>query len=68
MAGISALSRDRVGFVGEIAEIGYRAVEHAVADKGRSALGRWSTSRGCAAHQVIEGRRAAPAVLLSTIT
>jgi hypothetical protein len=31
MAGISALSRDRVGFVGEIAEIGYRAVEHAVA-------------------------------------
>ena len=45
------------------------AVQQAVAaDKGRSALGRDSTSRGRAAHQISEGRRAAPAVLLSTFT
>jgi len=37
-------------------------------DEGLSTLGRSSTSRGRAAHQMIEGRRAAPAVLLSTIT
>jgi hypothetical protein len=44
-------------------------VQHAVAaDKGRSTLGRRSTSRGRAALQMNEGRRAAPAVLLSTIT
>jgi hypothetical protein len=46
-----------------------RAVEQAVAaDKGRSTLGRWSTSRGRAARQMTEGRRTAPAVLLSTFT
>ena len=44
-------------------------VEHAVAaDKGLSTLGRSSTSRGHAASQQTVGRRAAPAVLLSTIT
>jgi hypothetical protein len=44
-------------------------VQHAVAaDKGRSTLGRRSTSRGRVARQNIGGRRAAPAVLLSTIT
>jgi hypothetical protein len=44
-------------------------VEHAVAaDKGLSTLGRRSTSRGRAAFQMNEGRRAAPAVVLSTIT
>ena len=36
--------------------------------KGRSALGRSSTSRGRAAFEMNEGRRAAPAVLLSTFT
>ena len=44
-------------------------VQHAVAaDKGLSTLGRRSTSRGRAAFDMNEGRRAAPAVLLSTIT
>jgi hypothetical protein len=43
-------------------------VEHAVeADKGLSTLGRSSTSRGRAAFEVNEGRRAAPPVVLSTI-
>ena len=46
-----------------------RSTHNAVAtDKGLSPLGRRSTSRGRAAHQVNEGRRAAPAVVLSTIT
>ena len=45
------------------------AVEQAVAaDEGLSTLGRGSTSRGRAALSYIVGRRAAPAVLLSTIT
>ena len=45
------------------------AVEQAVAaDVGLSTLGRCSTSRGRAAQQMSSGRRAAPAVLLSTIT
>jgi len=45
------------------------AAEQAVAaDVGLSTLGRSSASRGRAAQQMIEGRRAAPAVLLSTIT
>ena len=45
------------------------AVQHAVAaDKGLSTLGRRSTSRGRAAFQNFAGRRAAPAVVLSTIT
>jgi hypothetical protein len=44
-------------------------VQHAVAaDKGLSTLGQRSTSRGRAAFEMNEGRRAAPAVLLSTIT
>jgi hypothetical protein len=44
-------------------------VQHAVAaDKGLSTLGRRSTSRGRAAFEMNEGRHAAPAVLLSTIT
>jgi hypothetical protein len=44
-------------------------VEHAVAaDKGLSTLGPRSPSRGRAAPQISRGRRAAPAVLLSTIT
>ena len=44
-----------------------RAVEQAVAaDEGLSTLGRSSTSRGRAAHEMNGGRRAAPAVLLST--
>jgi hypothetical protein len=44
-------------------------VQHAVAaDEGLSTLGRGSTSRGRAAHEVNGGRRAAPAVLLSTLT
>jgi TonB family protein len=44
-------------------------VQHAdEADEGRSTLGRSSTSRGRAAHEMNGGRRAAPAVLLSTIT
>ena len=38
------------------------------ADKGLSTLGRRPTSRGRAAHQIDRGRRATPAVLLSTIT
>ena len=38
------------------------------ADVGLSTLGRCSTSRGRAAQQMSEGRPAAPAVLLSTIT
>ena len=37
-------------------------------DEGLSTLGRRSTSRGHAAHEMNRGRRAAPAVLLSTIT
>jgi hypothetical protein len=46
-----------------------RAVEQAVAaDVGLSTLGRCPTSRGRAARQMNSGRRAAPAVLLSTIT
>ena len=45
------------------------AAEQAVAaDVGLSTLGRRSTSRGRAAQQMNSGRRAAPAVLLSTIT
>jgi hypothetical protein len=45
------------------------AAQQAVAaDKGRSTLGRRSTSRGRAAVEMNEGRRAAPAVVLSTIT
>jgi len=45
------------------------AAQQAVAaDEGLSTLGRSSTSRGRAALQMNEGRRAAPAVLLSTIT
>ena len=44
---------------------GHKAV---AADKGLSTLGRRSTSRGRAAFEMNEGRRAAPAVLLSTIT
>ena len=45
------------------------AVQHAVAaDKGLSTLGRRSTSRGRAALEMNGNRRAAPAVLLSTIT
>ena len=44
-------------------------VEHAdEADEGRSTLLRRLRSRGRAALEVNEGRRAAPAVLLSTIT
>jgi hypothetical protein len=44
-------------------------VEHAVAaDKGLSTLGRRSTSRGRTAFEMNERRRAASAVLLSTIT
>ena len=43
-------------------------VEHAdEADEGRSALLRRLSSRGRAAFEVNEGRRAAPAVLSSTI-
>ena len=38
------------------------------ADRGLSTLGRASTSRGRAAHEMNEGRRASPAVLPSTIT
>jgi hypothetical protein len=55
-------------------DLGYRLViaslpsNMPLTDKGRSTLGRRSTSRGRAAHQMNEGRRAAPAVLLSTIT
>jgi hypothetical protein len=46
-----------------------RAVEQAVAaDEGLSTLGRGSMSRGRAALEMNSGRRAAPAVLLSTIT
>jgi hypothetical protein len=37
------------------------------ADEGLSTLGRRSTSRSRAAHEMNEGRRAAPAVLLSSI-
>jgi hypothetical protein len=45
------------------------AVEPAVAaDRGLSTLGRASPSRGRAAHDMNEGRRASPAVLPSTIT
>ena len=45
------------------------AVEHAVAaDEGLSALGQCPTSRARAALQKFGGRRAAPAVLLSTFT
>ena len=45
------------------------AAEQAVAaDVGLSTLGRCSTSRGRAAHLIKQDRRAAPAVLLSTIT
>jgi hypothetical protein len=44
-------------------------VEHAdEADEGRSALLRRLSSRGRAAFEVNEGRRAAPAVLSSAIT
>jgi hypothetical protein len=44
-------------------------VEHAdEADEGRSVLLRGPRSRGRAAFEVNEGRRAAPAVLSSTIT
>jgi len=51
------------------AQCGGLDVQHAVADdKGRPALGRSSASRGRAAHKMTEGRRAAPAVVLSTIT
>jgi hypothetical protein len=45
------------------------SVQHAVAsDKGLSTLGRRSTSQGRAAFEMTAGRRAALAVLLSTIT
>jgi hypothetical protein len=45
-----------------------KAAQQAVAaDEGLSTLDRWSTSRGRAAFEMNECRRATPAVLLSTI-